>query len=71
MANSKYVKYFKNKKVLITGGTGLIGMPLAQMLINLKSIVTIVSLDKKPKLNGKFFFLQKRSKRISKLFKFM
>ena len=56
MVSSKYVKYFKNKKILITGGTGLIGMPLAQMLIDLKSIVTIVSLDKKPKLNGKFSF---------------
>ena len=33
MVSSKYVKYFKNKKILITGGTGLIGMPLAQMLL--------------------------------------
>lgn len=56
MVSSKYVNYYKNKKILITGGTGLIGMPLAQMLIDLKSIVTIVSLDKKPKLNGKFSF---------------
>ena len=59
MAKNKYISYFKNKKILITGGTGLIGMPLAQMLINLGAKISIVSLDKKPKLNGKFKFLKK------------
>ena len=59
MAKNKYISYFKNKKILITGGTGLIGMPLAQMLINLGAKISIVSLDKKPKLIGKFKFLKK------------
>ena len=38
MVSSKYVKYFKNKKILITGGTGLIGMLVAQMLIDLNQL---------------------------------
>ena len=59
MVEKKYLKFFKNKKILITGGTGLIGMPLSQMLIDLKSDLTIVSLDKKPKLIKKFRFLKK------------
>ena len=59
MAKTEYLNYYKNKKVLITGGTGLIGMPLAQMLIDLGAKISIVSLDKKPKLNGKFKFLKK------------
>ena len=59
MAKKKYINYFKNKNILITGGTGLIGMPLAQMLIDLGAKISIVSLDKKPKLKGKFKFLKK------------
>ena len=59
MVKKKYINFFKNKKVLITGGTGLIGMPLSQMLIDLKASLTIVSLDKKPNLKGKFKFLKK------------
>jgi FlaA1/EpsC-like NDP-sugar epimerase len=58
MAKNKYINFFKNKKVLITGGTGLIGMPLTQMLIDMGAKISIVSLDKKPKLNGKFKFLR-------------
>lgn len=40
-------KFYKNKKILVTGGTGLIGIPLVQKLIALKADVTIVSLDDK------------------------
>lgn len=36
---------FKGKKVLVTGGTGLIGRPLVEMLIKEGSKVTIASLD--------------------------
>ena len=36
---------FSNKKVLITGGTGLIGVALTNMLVKLKDNVTVVSLD--------------------------
>ena len=37
---------FKNKKVIITGGTGLIGRQLTKILRNLKAKITVVSLDK-------------------------
>jgi GDP-L-fucose synthase len=37
--------FFKNKKVLVTGGTGLIGRPLVDMLVDRGADVTIVSLD--------------------------
>lgn len=36
---------FKNKKVLVTGGTGLIGRPLVQLLIDQGAAVRIASLD--------------------------
>jgi len=39
--------FYKNKKVLVTGGTGMIGIPLVQKLINMKARVTVVSLDDK------------------------
>jgi len=37
--------FYTNKKVLVTGGTGLIGIPLVEMLINEDADVTVVSLD--------------------------
>ncbi len=37
--------FYKNKKVLVTGGTGLIGRPLVDMLVNAGADVTVVSLD--------------------------
>jgi GDP-L-fucose synthase len=37
---------FRNKKVVITGGTGLIGRQLTKILRNLKAKITVVSLDK-------------------------
>ena len=36
---------FKNKKVLVTGGTGMIGQPLVKMLIQRGASVRVVSLD--------------------------
>ena len=39
------MNFFKKKKVLVTGGTGLIGRPLVEMLVNQGADVTIVSLD--------------------------
>ena len=37
--------FYKNKKILVTGGTGLIGRPLVDMLVNAGADVTIASLD--------------------------
>ena len=37
--------FYKNKNILVTGGTGLIGRPLVEMLVAQGAKVTIVSLD--------------------------
>lgn len=39
------MNFYKNKKVLVTGGTGLIGRPLVEMLIESGANVVVVSLD--------------------------
>ena len=53
----KIKSYFKKKKILVTGGTGLIGRPLTSYLKNLGAKVTVVSLDKiKPKSGIKFIY---------------
>ena len=46
MINNIIRNKFKNKKVIITGGTGLIGRQLTKMLRNLNAKITVVSLDK-------------------------
>ncbi len=38
--------FFKGKNILVTGGTGLIGMQLVEMLIEKEANVTVASLDK-------------------------
>ena len=40
------MSFFKDKNVLVTGGTGLIGMPLVKKLISLEANLTVISLDK-------------------------
>ncbi len=44
--------YFYRKKVLVTGGTGLIGVQLTKILINLGAKVTSCSLDKIKPVKG-------------------
>jgi GDP-L-fucose synthase len=39
------MSFYKSKNVLVTGGTGLIGRPLVEMLVSQGAKVTIVSLD--------------------------
>lgn len=39
------MSFYKGKKVLVTGGTGLIGRPLVEMLISKGAKVLVVSLD--------------------------
>jgi GDP-L-fucose synthase len=48
---------YKNKKVLVAGGTGTIGIPLVKKLIERRAHVTVVSLDS-PEYAGSLF--QKR-----------
>lgn len=50
---------FKNKNVLITGGTGLIGRKLTDLLVKEKANVTIASLDKPKDLNLKNIIFKK------------
>lgn len=45
MMNDVNTMFFKNKKVLVAGGTGLIGRPLVEMLIAQGAAVRIASLD--------------------------
>ena len=49
---------FKNKKVLVVGGTGLIGSPLVDLLIEENAKVRIVSLDHPSRANPKAEFRQ-------------
>ena len=39
------MSFFKNKNILVTGGTGLIGRQLVDILLEYEANVTIVSLD--------------------------
>lgn len=52
----KFLKFFDQKKVLVTGGTGLIGRFVVSKLVNLNAKVTVVSLDD--------FVVNKRAKHI-------
>ena len=45
MIKKEVINFFNNSNVLVTGGTGLIGRPLVDMLINAGANVTVVSLD--------------------------
>jgi len=48
--------YYKNKNVLVTGGTGLIGRPLVDLLLKEEANVTIVSLDSPKDISSKVTF---------------
>lgn len=50
--------FYKNKKILVTGGTGMIGKPLVEMLIDRGANVTIVSLDDPSRAHPKAKFLR-------------
>ena len=54
-------KFYKNKKILITGGTGLIGRQLVNLLLSYGAKLTVVSLDTPYNLNAKIKFIKKMS----------
>ena len=39
-------KFYKNKRIIVTGGTGLIGRAIVKKLCDFNAKVTVVSLDK-------------------------
>ncbi len=45
MINKSILKYFKNKNILVTGGTGLIGRQIVDILCSIGAKVKVVSLD--------------------------
>ena len=51
MTTPKLPRSFKNKNVLVVGGTGLIGSPLVEMLIDRSATVRIVSMDHPSRAN--------------------
>lgn len=52
------MKFYKGKKILVTGGTGLIGRPLVEMLIEAGGKVVIASLDDPSRAHPKAKFLR-------------
>lgn len=46
MEKNKLIDFFKKKKVIVTGGTGLIGRSVVNKLCDYEAEVTIISLDK-------------------------
>ena len=52
------MNFYKNKNVLVTGGTGLIGIPLVKMLIERRAKVKIASLDDSSRAHPKAEFKQ-------------
>ena len=50
------LNYFHKKKILVTGGTGLIGIPLVKKLLLMGAEVTVASLDNEQRVpNGAIF----------------
>jgi len=54
----KLTKFYLNKNVLITGGTGLIGRQLSSILQSYKAKITVVSLDSPYKIDRKIKFVK-------------
>ena len=58
MVQKKPITTFRNKKVLVAGGTGMIGTPLVNMLLEQGAKVRVASLDDPVLANPKTEFLQ-------------
>ncbi len=64
------MKFYKNKRILITGGTGLIGIQLTKLLLNFGAKVTVVSLEKNPELPKKVKFYKSDLRILKNCLKF-
>ena len=53
--------FYKDKNVLVTGGTGLIGRPLLEYLIDAGAKVTCASLDKPDDLTIAWIFVKEET----------
>ena len=53
------MSFYNCKKVLVTGGTGLIGRPLLDLLLEAKANITCVSLDSPNDIDNKINFINK------------
>ena len=53
------MNFFKNKRILVTGGTGMIGIALVEKLIKLNAKITVVSLDSKDRCPRGAKFIRK------------
>ena len=54
--------FFYKKKILVTGGTGMIGIPLTKFLVDAGAFVTSASLDKiKPIKGVKYIYADLRN----------
>ena len=51
-------RMFNGKKVLVTGGTGMIGQPLVELLLEKGAQVQISSLDDSTRANPKAVFMR-------------
>ena len=56
MRKIKAMGFYSSKNVLVTGGTGLIGRPLVEMLVKENANVKVVSLDKPSDISKKVKF---------------
>ena len=50
--------FYNRKNILVTGGTGLIGIPVVQKLLEVGALVKVVSLDETTGINPDAEFIQ-------------
>lgn len=65
----RYSMYFKGKKVLVAGGTGMIGIPLVEMLVEKGASVRIASLDDPSRVHPAAEFIRKDLTKFKSCFK--
>ncbi len=66
--SNKIKEFFRNKKVLITGGLGFIGSNLAMTLVNLGAKITLVD-AMLPECGGNIFNIKEIKSVVDKIIK--